>query len=118
MLNYMGPNIGSAPVTAGLPPAAPGTMPAAIPGAPPAISGLGPINAPRPMALSPAMAGAINPAGPGAPPPPQEDNDPASIQYDNITQEDGSVVMFIKKPDGSRGPAVKIITMKAPKAAA
>ena len=33
MLNYMGPNIGSAPVSAMLPPATPGTMPSGVPGA-------------------------------------------------------------------------------------
>jgi hypothetical protein len=35
--------------------------------------------------------------------------DPAGRQYDAVTQDDGSVLLHMKNPDGSRGPAVKII---------
>lgn len=31
-------------------------------------------------------------------------------QYLTVTQQDGSVLMFMKNPDGTRGPAVKIIS--------
>ena len=35
--------------------------------------------------------------------------DPAGRQYMAVTQEDGSVLLHLKNPDGSKGPAVKII---------
>jgi hypothetical protein len=35
--------------------------------------------------------------------------DPAGRQYEAITQEDGSVLLHMKNPDGTRGPAVKIV---------
>ena len=111
MLNYLGPNIGPAPVTAGLPPAVPGTIPAAVPGVSPSLPPpMNPIMPARPMSISPALAGAINPAGPGTPPPPSDqEQDPADLQYEPLTQQDGSVVLFLKNADGSRGPAVKIV---------
>lgn len=110
MLNYLGPNVGPAPVSAALPSGPPGSMPAGIPGAPPAspiLPNLPPnISGPQSAAISPA-----GPSGPGAPPAP---DDPSSIQYDTLTQQDGTVVLFMKNPDGSRGPAVKIISVKTP----
>lgn len=36
-------------------------------------------------------------------------DDPMAEQYAAITQEDGSVLLHLKNPDGSMGPAVKII---------
>lgn len=39
---------------------------------------------------------------PGAPKPPE---------YVAVTQEDGSVLLHVKNPDGSLGPAKKIVTM-------
>lgn len=121
MLNYMGPKIGPSTVASSLPPTQPGTIPAGIPGAPPAGGPPGPVNPimpSRPMALSPALAGAINPGAPSGPPPMPEQTDPSSIEYDTLTQQDGTVVLFMKNPDGTRGPAVKIINVKAPRQAA
>lgn len=115
MLNYLGPNLGAAPVTAGLPPAQPGTMPAAIPGIPGGAGPINPVMPSRPMAISPSLAGAVNPAGPSGAPPQPDESDPSALEYDTLTQQDGSVVLFLKNPDGSRGPAVKIISVKAPK---
>jgi hypothetical protein len=121
MLNYMGPNIGPAPVTAGLPPAIPGTMPAGIPGAPPALGLPGPLGAilgSRIAPPSPQITGAINaapPSGPGAPPKVPNPNDPddpshvSNLEYAAETQADGTVVLFLKNPDGTNGPAVKIV---------
>lgn len=112
MLNYMGPNIGSAPVSASLPPANPGTIPAGVPGSPP-VNPILPVPK-MPVSAPPGVVQNAGPSGPGAPPAPQ---DPSSIQYDTLTQQDGTVVVFMKNPDGSRGPAVKIINIKTPKAA-
>lgn len=112
MLNYLGPNVGPAPVSAALTGGAPGSMPAGIPGAPP-VNPISPV--PRLNLPSPGQSAAIAPAGPGGPPPPPAPQDPSDIQYDTLTQQDGTVVLFLKNPDGSRGPAVKII--KAPKIA-
>lgn len=114
MLNYLGPNLGPAPVSAALPGGPPGTMPAGIPGAPSPISPVPKLNLP-----TPGQAGAISPAGPGGPPAPSgQPQDPSTLQYDTLTQQDGTVVIFMKNPDGSRGPAVKIVSVKAPKAPA
>jgi hypothetical protein len=35
--------------------------------------------------------------------------DPSGRQYEAVTQDDGSVLLHMKNPDGSKGPAVKII---------
>lgn len=109
MLNYLGPNIGPSPVSATLPSGPPGTMPAGVPGAPSA----NPIWPNLPPNITGPQAGAISPAGPSGPPPAAPD-DPSSLQYETLTQQDGTVVLFMKNPDGSRGPAVKIISVKAP----
>lgn len=34
---------------------------------------------------------------------------PADMQYETQTQADGTVLLFVKNPDGSRGPAVRIV---------
>jgi hypothetical protein len=126
MLNYMGPNIGSSPVTASLAPATPGTMPAGIPGAPPPVGAPGPLgsimpghlNAPPPPQVAQAIQQAA-PSGPGAPPAvpnPDDPNDPShvsNLQYTTQTQADGTVVLFLTNPDGTQGPAVKIIKVGA-----
>lgn len=104
MLNYLG--------------AAPGpgvTMPGGMPGS----------GAPTDPMLSPQAAfgggGAPAPAGPPPPPPAMGGSggmfgmpaagmvDPAGRQYEALTQEDGSVLLHLKNPDGTRGPAVKIV---------
>jgi hypothetical protein len=36
--------------------------------------------------------------------------DAAGRQYMTETQQDGTVLLFLKNPDGSKGPAVKIIS--------
>ncbi len=107
MLNYLGPDMGpQGPVTAGLPPAVPGTMPDGVPGIPSTPAPVPPIHlrgAPPPPA---ALAGILPmaPGGPGAPPAP-----PPPPEYGTTTQEDGSILLHIKNPDGSLGPVVKVI---------
>jgi hypothetical protein len=41
--------------------------------------------------------------------------DPAGRQYEAVTQEDGSILLHMKNPDGSKGPAVKIINPIKPR---
>jgi len=107
MLNYVGPNIGPAPVSAMLPPATPGTIPSGVPGATPAPAPLpntpvihGPA-APPPAALGAILRQSGGPPGaaPQAPPP----------QYQAVTQLDGSILLHIKLPDGTLGPIVKVL---------
>lgn len=68
--------------------AGPGTMPAGIPG-------FGP------------QGGQPGPSMPGMMPP--GTNDPASQQWQAVTQSDGSVLLHMKLPDGSLGPVVQVI---------
>lgn len=105
MFNYLG--------------AAPGpgvTMPGGMPGS---GAPTDPMLSPQAAAFGGAGAGAPPPA-PGAPPPMGMGGgmfgmpaagmvDPAGRQYEAVTQEDGSVLLHMKNPDGTRGPAVKII---------
>lgn len=59
------------------------------------------------------MAGTILPSlNPGLPipPPPGLADDAAMAKYEAVTQADGSVLLHMKNPDGSLGPAVKIIS--------
>ena len=105
MLNYLGSGIG------------PGTMPAAVPGASQTGDTLGTIRGRAPM--PPQMADAIRPAAPssglGVPGlMPSMPPGPADIQYEAVTQQDGTVLLHIKNPDGSLGPAVKIINAVKP----
>ncbi len=105
MLNYLGPQLGGqGPVTAGLPPSVPGTMPDGVPGLPPTPSPISPQGAPAsPDALAAIMnrpQGSMSPA-PAEPPPPPE--------YATTTQEDGSILLHLKNPDGTLGPVVKVI---------
>jgi hypothetical protein len=44
--------------------------------------------------------------------------DPAGRQYETVTQEDGSILLHVKNPDGTRGPAVKIIPPIKPRGGA
>lgn len=91
----------------------PGPMPGGMGGqvAPPAGS-LPPL--PPPMGLPP---GAMGGMGAGMiPPPPAPPPTPADMKYEAVTQVDGSVLLHLKGPDGSLGPAVKIIP--APKSGA
>jgi hypothetical protein len=115
MLNYLGPNIGPrGPIATQLPPATPGSMPGAVPhvastplplpaarihpahaihahGAPPSAAALGAILS-RP--------GMVAPPDQGPPPLPE---------YGTTTQEDGSILLHLQNPDGSKGPVVKVI---------
>lgn len=113
MLNYVGPNIGSSPVSAMLPPATPGTMPSGVPGATPSP---GPLP-PQPPIHAPTIHGKASPHGaaiaailkhaagvPGAAPPP-----PPPPDYGVTTQEDGSILLYIKGPNGELGSVVKVI---------
>jgi hypothetical protein len=47
--------------------------------------------------------------------PPEMGGTPADQQYVAVTQEDGSILLHLKKPDGSVGPAVKIVNAVKPK---
>lgn len=123
MLNYISPVIGSQPVSAMLPPAVPGTMPSAVPGVMPSPSPLPPQPPIKPPHIhqnhgtphSAAIAAILKHAAsaPGvapSPPPPPE--------YGTTTQEDGSILLHLKGPDGSLGPVVKVIPpIKTPGAA-
>lgn len=44
--------------------------------------------------------------GMAAPPMPMT---PADMQYQAVTQEDGTVLLHVLKPDGQLGPVVKIV---------
>lgn len=97
--------------------AQPGTMPAAVPGALP--SSLGPLpplggggGGNMGVPSQPLPAGAI----PGAPSPflPPAAPGPDSMKYEAVTQADGSILLHLKNPDGSLGPAVKIINAPKP----
>lgn len=83
-------------------------MPPGGPGGHPPIPGLGgpPPQAPPPGLLPPGAIAGPRPM-PGLMPP----GAPAPPEYVAITQEDGSVLLHIKNPDGSLGPAKKIVTM-------
>lgn len=94
MLNYLGAN-----PQPGL------SMPAGMPGS----------GAPSDPLASP-MGGGGAPAGPAPMPafggmgmPGVGMMDAAGKQYEAVTQEDGTVLLHMKNPDGSRGPAVKIV---------
>jgi hypothetical protein len=113
MLNYMGPLQGSQPVAAGLPPATPGTMPSGVPGAVPNPAPLpaGPPPHPAPVIHGPsaphasALAAILkHAAGAGGTPPA-----PPHPDYVAQTQDDGSVLLHIKLPNGGLGPVVKVI---------
>jgi len=111
MLNYLGPNLGpQGPVTSGMPPAVPGTMPDGVPGLAPTPSLAGP--APSPISpqgapASPDALAAIMNRPPGAGSEAQEP--PALPDYGVVTQEDGSILLHLKNPDGTLGPVVKVI---------
>jgi len=109
MLNYLGPNTGPSTVAGSLPSGVPGSMPAGIPGVTPTGANLplGPLPAPPPAAPP-----TTQPAGPAGPPVPPAPPGPSDQEYETSTQQDGTVVLFMKMPDGSRGPAVKIIQLK------
>lgn len=108
MFNYLGPNTGPDSLATKLPPATPGTIPDGVPGVP---STPAPLPPPLPIQgraiPSPGILSAIqnNPAMPGQsapePPPPPE--------YGVTTQEDGSILLHVKYPDGTLGPVVKVI---------
>ena len=91
---------------------APGTMPAAVPGASQTADAVGPIQGRSPIApqLAAAIQNAVpvsNPGQPGLLPPGPQNTLP---QYTAVTQEDGSILMHLNKPDGSPGPVVKVIS--------
>jgi hypothetical protein len=105
MLNYLGPNIGPNPITASLPAGVPGTMPGGIPAGRPAPT---PSPTIHPHAAAPPSALAAIMNSPGAPSPGPEDA-PQLPEYDTVTQEDGSILLHIKNPDGSLGPVVRVL---------
>lgn len=80
-----------------------GSMPAAVPG-------MGQLSAmPGPLPAVP-QGGQI----PGMLPP-EMTGQPADQQYVAVTQEDGTILLHMKRPDGSLGPAVKIVNAIKPK---
>lgn len=100
-LNYLGSGVGGGQ-----------TMPASVPGASQVSDSLGPIQGRS--AVAPNLAAAIqqavpvsNPGQPGLLPPGPQNQLP---QYTAVTQEDGSILMHLNKPDGSPGPVVKVIS--------
>ena len=116
MLNYLGAN--PAPgitMPGGMPGSGASTDPLASPmggmGAPPPASPMGGMGAPPPAFPMGGMGGPASPMGfPGV-----EMADPAGRQYEAVTQEDGSILLHMKNPDGSKGPAVKIINPIKPR---
>ena len=107
MLNYMGPNIGSAPVSAMLPPATPGTMPSGVPGAVTSPAPLPPQSihgkaSPHGAAIAAILKHAVQNPGPTPPPPPPP-------EYATTTQMDGSILLHLKGPNGELGPVVKVL---------
>lgn len=94
MLNYLGAN------------AAPGlSMPGGLLGSGEPSDPLASAAAPSMGAPPPSMGGGMGPMGF----PNVGMTDPAGRQYEAVTQDDGSVLLHMKNPDGSKGPAVKII---------
>lgn len=93
MLNYLG----SLPTPQGGQ-----SMPQGIPGAggpmDPTLSPQAALAAPAPSFGGMPMGGMM-----------ADPNDPGMAQYSAVTQEDGSILLHLKNPDGSLGPAVKII---------
>jgi hypothetical protein len=104
MLNYLGatPAPGLS-MPSGMPGSGAPSDPMASPGA---ASALGGPPSPVPPAPSPFGGGG---GGGMSGFPPIGMTDPAGRQYEAVTQDDGSVLLHMKNPDGSRGPAVKII---------
>lgn len=102
------------PPGAPLPPGMPGPANAMLPGSPP--PGVFPQPTANPpggpggalLPPSPDGGGGSAPNGQGMPSPGGAALPPP--EYDTATQQDGSVLMFLKNPDGTRGPAVKIIS--------
>lgn len=83
------------------------SMPAAVPGSGTPQSFLQ--GAPAAPVNGPAAPGGI-PLPPGLMAPP----DPSSQQYESETQQDGTVLLRMKNPDGSLGPVVQIVKVKLP----
>lgn len=120
MLHYLGPNMGpQGPVGAQLPPATPGTMPQGVPGVPPNPAPIPPAQIHAPRASTPLMHPAASPH-PGAPlhalaailrhsTPGPEHMAPPHPEYGTETQSDGSILLHVKGPNGSKGPVVKVI---------
>lgn len=100
-----GPAAGGPPMLPQMPPGGPG-------GRPP-LPGLG-----GPPPMLPPGAGMPPGAIAGAPPAFLPPGPPAPPEYGTETQEDGSVLLFVKNPDGSRGPVRKIVTMGGKSASA
>lgn len=116
--NYLGPNTGPSTVSGTLPSGVPGTVPAAIPGmSSPAnvgsVAPTGSIIPSRPIIpqgpVPPALAAAIGQGGPSGPPPPPMPPEPHEQQYGTTTQADGSILIYLKNANGSKGPVVTII---------
>ncbi len=113
----------------GAPPPSPTGMVAPPPGALPDLGQLPQAGGGLPAGISPELlaslaGGAGGPGGQAGPQPvispvdgspqfPPVQRGPGDMQYDAITQEDGSVLIRLKNVDGTPGPIVEII--RAPK---
>lgn len=93
--------------------ATPGTMPAAVPGAGPSSVGQLPSPLPGPAAMSQLPPPGAIPGNPSLLPPMSLAPGPADQKYEAVTQVDGSILLHLKNPDGSLGPAIQIV--KPPK---
>jgi hypothetical protein len=109
MLNYLGPSVGpQGPMATQLPPATPGTMPAGINGVQPTpapIPPAPPMHSKGSHAPASALLAIIKHAANGGgiqptPPPPS---------YHAVTQQDGSILLHVKGPNGELGPVVKYL---------
>lgn len=96
-----------------LPPGGLGSAPS-MPGALPGLGRPGTVMPPGAMPMMPAGGPPGLPSFGGMPSP----DDPAAAQYVAVTQSDGSILLHMKLPDGTTGPAVKIINAIKPKRAA
>jgi len=78
------------------------TMPGAISGAPPPMAAPIPPTPPAPPTYGSPLA------GPAPPPmmPAVGDLDPSALQYDTETQQDGTLLLRVRLPDGTPGPVV------------
>jgi hypothetical protein len=105
-LSYLGGGLGGSP-----------TMPGAVPGrgGPPA-----PMMPPLPPGAIPAAPAGVMPMPPGAIPAgaspflPPGSPEP---EYGVRPQQDGTLVLYLKNPDGSEGPVLKVLNPPKPKTA-
>lgn len=102
-------------------PVAPSSMPMAVPGAqPPGPTGDLALVLPPPGSLgAPPQQGApVTSRMGGMPMFPPMDVDPAAMEYHTETQDDGSILLRMKNPDGTPGRVLEVLRPPKPKGAA